>query len=309
VNPNAKLDIAGTLGQSYGNDTQTMLLHTKDFISDTVISGCLPATSATLISDISAGVAYSQGRRIVKIATSKTYTASKDTYVDLKGDGTYIFTEVVLAAAAPAIAADSIRLAKVVTDVDNITGVTDLRTVFGSAVTAAANIPDNALVRGDGGAKGVQLSTVLVSDAGEMTNPSQPAFQARPTAVQLDIAAGSDITIVFGTEIFDQGGDFASNTFTAPVGGRYMLIVDFDLRTLDTAATYYQGKIITSNRAYVQMFYANQFAADVSAFPFVISILADMDANDTAYATMRQEGGTAQADIQVNAHFTGHLVC
>uniref|UniRef100_A0A6M3IE19 Putative structural protein n=1 Tax=viral metagenome TaxID=1070528 RepID=A0A6M3IE19_9ZZZZ len=140
VNPNAKLDIAGTLGQSYGNDTQTMLLHTKDWISDTVISGCLPATSTTLISDISAGVAYSQGRRIVKVATSKTYTASKDTYVDLKGDGTYVFTEVLNAAAAPAIAANSIRLAKVVTDATAITSVADLRQLHKIFVNSSGRV-------------------------------------------------------------------------------------------------------------------------------------------------------------------------
>lgn len=128
------------LSQSYGNDTQTMALHTKDFISDTVISGCLPATSATLISDISAGVAYSQGRRIVKLVTSRTYTASKDTYVDLKGDGTYIFSEVLNAAAAPAVTADSIRLAKVVTDATAITSVADLRQLHKIFVDSSGNI-------------------------------------------------------------------------------------------------------------------------------------------------------------------------
>ena len=124
------IDISGALSQTYGKNTQTMLLHFKDLFSDYVKEGCLPATSANLTSDISAGVAYSQGRRVVKAVTSRTYTASKDTYVDLKGDGTYLYSEVANGAAAPAVAADSIRLAKVITDVDNITGVTDLRTLY-----------------------------------------------------------------------------------------------------------------------------------------------------------------------------------
>ena len=47
-----------------------------------------------------------------------------------------------------------------------------------SEVTAGANITDNAIVRGDGGGKGIQGSTALISDNGEMTNPSQPAFSA-----------------------------------------------------------------------------------------------------------------------------------
>ena len=40
------------------------------------------------------------------------------------------FSEVVLDAAAPSVAANSIRLAKVVTDADNITGVTDSRALY-----------------------------------------------------------------------------------------------------------------------------------------------------------------------------------
>jgi len=140
TNPGAKLEVIGTLSQSYGNDTQTMFLHTKDWISDTVITGLLPATSTTLASDISDGTAYSQGRRIVKATTSKTYTASKDTYVDLKGDGTYVFTEVLNAAAAPAIAVDSIRLAKAVTDATAITSVADLRQLHKIFVASSGNV-------------------------------------------------------------------------------------------------------------------------------------------------------------------------
>jgi len=136
TSPTLTTPLLNVPSQTYGNETQTMMLHSKDFLADNVISGCLPATSANLTSDISAGIAYSQGRRIVKAITSRTYTASVDTYVDLKGDGTYIFTEVANAAAAPAVAADSIRLAKVITSATAITAVADLRYFCKLATTA-----------------------------------------------------------------------------------------------------------------------------------------------------------------------------
>ena len=52
---------------------------------------------------------------------------------------------------------------------------------------------------------------------GHVTKPLQSAFLANPAAagaspVQNNISSGD--TITFGTEIFDQNGDFASNTFT-----------------------------------------------------------------------------------------------
>jgi hypothetical protein len=63
------------------------------------------------------------GIRLSINATSKTYTASKDTYVDLKNDGTYTYIEVALGAASPALTANSIRIAKVVTSGAAVTSV------------------------------------------------------------------------------------------------------------------------------------------------------------------------------------------
>ena len=97
-------------------------------LGEYIDSGLLPATSANLTSDISLGTAYVRGYRVRKDSvTSQTYTASKDTYVDISKIGVFTLTAVTNNAAAPAVAANSIRLAKVVTDGDNITSVSDLR--------------------------------------------------------------------------------------------------------------------------------------------------------------------------------------
>lgn len=91
-----------------------------------VYTGLTPPTSVSLTSITTAGTAYINGYRVAKGATSKTYTASKDTYVDLSQTGAYTYSEVTNGAAAPSVASNSARLAKVVTDGTTVVSVTDL---------------------------------------------------------------------------------------------------------------------------------------------------------------------------------------
>lgn len=100
-----------------------------DAINGTV-EGMTIATSANLNSTVTAGYAYVNLKRVDLIATAKLFTSSKDTYVDINETGTLIYTEVANGAAEPTLTSPNERLAKVVTDVDNITSVIDLRTVI-----------------------------------------------------------------------------------------------------------------------------------------------------------------------------------
>ena len=179
-------------------------------------------------------------------------------------------------------------------------------------VTSAANITEHSVVRGADEAKGVELSTVFISDAGELTNTSQPCFSVRPSAAQDDIAENSNVTIVFGTEIFDVGSDFASNVYTAPVTGKYQLNAAVVLKNLDTAATYYFIVLQTSNREYACWLDPTKFSGDIGYFTFSVSVLADMDANDTAYVFIYQEGsGVVQTDVDITmgrTYFNGALL-
>lgn len=90
-----------------------------------VYSGGVPADDTDLTSNISACVAYINGYRVSKAATSLTYTASRDNWVDLSQTGVYTITAVVVGAAEPSVAANSARLAKVTTDGTEITAITD----------------------------------------------------------------------------------------------------------------------------------------------------------------------------------------
>lgn len=91
---------------------------------DFIASGGVIAQTVGLTGSFSDIVYTINGRRYsVTGVANKAYTASKDTYVDIGTNGTVDYNEVVLGATAPTLAADHIRIAKVITDGTDITSV------------------------------------------------------------------------------------------------------------------------------------------------------------------------------------------
>ena len=149
-----------------------------------------------------------------------------------------------------------------------------------------------------------------IHSIGAVTKPLQPAFNVNNSdGQQANIAVGSLVTVAFGTERFDQNADFASNTFTAPVTGRYLLTYTLRLGAVDSASEYYLSRIATSNRNYSMLWDSNEFSSDQDYVFMTNTALADMDANDTATVIIYQNSGTQQTDVDDDSYFTGHLVC
>ena len=151
--------------------------------------------------------------------------------------------------------------------------------------------------------------TMQMNHLGSVSIPRQPAFQVKGSSVQSNIAAdNSFVAVAFGTEIFDLGGNFASNTFTAPVTGKYQMQVNVQLGNVDSASQYYFIRLATSNRNYDSILSVNQFNGDLSHLTLHLQILADMDVSDTALVQIVQQSGTAQTDIDALSNFSGFLV-
>jgi len=144
-----------------------------------------------------------------------------------------------------------------------------------------------------------------VDDSGHVTMPLQPCFAAVPTSSQTNITSGT--TIAFGTELHDLNGDFASNTFTSPVNGKYQLNVLLRLEQIDTAYSYFRVYLNTSNRQFEWLFDPN-FSADPDYFSVGFSICCDMDASDTATVSWEHGSGSNQVDIAGASTFSGFLV-
>lgn len=158
---------------------------------------------------------------------------------------------------------------------------------------------------------GGTTTAMTIDKDGHITKPLQSAFLVTKNATQSDIAESGLVTVTFETEIFDQNADFASNTFTAPVTGRYQLNATVRLQDLDVDAHYIYLYLVTSNRNYQSMVTLSSYDEDIEYLTLNIPVLADMDASDTAYVRLYLEGsGDVQVDVaQSESFFSGYLAC
>jgi hypothetical protein len=196
-----------------------------------------------------------------------------------------------------------------------ISSISELNNVAGSNTEIQYN---NSGVFGASSNLTFDGSTLTVtgdlSVAGNYTNSAQPAFQARKSANATNATGDNTAyTMTYDTERFDQGSDYNNSTytFTAPVTGKYQFNVQVLIAGLASAHTYGNIDIITSNRTY---FTQSPLESDVVATQTLeYSMLADMDAADTAYVTVRVSGSTKTVTVEGATdgtnHFTGYLVC
>ena len=141
-----------------------------------------------------------------------------------------------------------------------------------------------------GSAANALVTRMTIDEDGNVTTPAQPCFLAFNSVTDTNVTGnGTAATVDFDTEVFDQGADFATDTFTAPVTGRYLLTANVQLLGLTTAADSSSVSIITSNRTYR----GNRFDL-VSGYPdilgYTITVVADMDSADTATVSVTVAG-------------------
>jgi len=141
-------------------------------------------------------------------------------------------------------------------------------------------------------------SGIAVTANGEVTMSSQPAFASHNNANDGSATGdGTEVTVDMDVESFDQGSNFASDIFTAPVTGRYLLSAQIIVSNLASGHTNAKMKVVTSNRTYRREWnpYDN---IDVGTGSYkAMTIIADMDASDTAKINVSVTGGAKQITI------------
>lgn len=137
------------------------------------------------------------------------------------------------------------------------------------------------------------------------------SFLVKPSAAQTDmnLNGGSAVTVVWGTEVYDVNADFASNTFTAPVAGKYHFDILLVCEDQDVDFTDMNVNLDFSVRSDIK-YSLDPANGDVDADRFTLSfsITADMAAAETVSVTVDATGGADQVDISTDALWSGYLV-
>lgn len=189
-----------------------------DTTSDFVASGLIWAASAGLVGAMTSGRAYIGGKHINKSALTHTFAASKDTYVDLPSTAKHsnyddlTYTAVANGAASPALAAGSIRLAKVVTSGAAVTSVTT--SGFDSLGNAISKVSPVQSIIGYANVTATQAGITTLTDVTGLSDtvlvPSGRAVKIMALVHPISSATGNNIQIA----VLDGSTQLQLSTFT-----------------------------------------------------------------------------------------------
>ena len=198
-------------------------------LGDYTYSGHLPATDASLTSDISAGTSYVRGKRCATSATSHTYTATKDTWVYIDSNSTFQYQEVAVGAAQPSDPSNSLLLAKVTTSAAAITAVLDRRQLAPPNLRTYLNYRQGCIVSYD-----TNATIKVISGDIELGTNAAAGLRRNTTALTLTWAdldtgaeAGSTLYYVHAYPDSSNASNFAGkiSASTTPTGVSYSRMI------------------------------------------------------------------------------------
>lgn len=137
-----------------------------------------------------------------------------------------------------------------------------------------------------------------------------PAFFAYNSADDANQTGnGTVVTVDFDTEVFDVGGNFSGDTFTAPVAGKYLLTALVRFSSTTTAMSAFSLELVATGRTYSNVKNVNvESAGDLVTME--ITALVDMAAGDTAIVQAKISNGvgdtaTIKGGATALTYFTG----
>jgi len=149
----------------------------------------------------------------------------------------------------------------------------------------------------------VQGNITSTGNLGNQLNTTRTSFQVTRSSTVTDVTGdGTDYTIAWNNEVYDQGNNFASDTFTAAVTGKHIFNMNLFLQGLLVAHTSCQIYLLASNGQLQYLYNSNPFAASVSG-NLIVSGMAifNLTAADTVQAHVVVSGSTKVVDVQGSA--------
>ena len=188
----------------------------------------------------------------------------------------------------------------------------NLPTSDGSDGQALVTDGSGTLSFASAGVSGISSSSssnaIVIDSSGRVTLPLQPAFMATSGGPS-NFSRNTEVTVTFGSERFDIGTNFASNTFTAPITGKYLLQANVSFTDVQTGTNELQTKIVTSNHTYSDTFTPDHLLDASGSVNSTLSVVADMDASDTAVVKVIHSGGSdTTTDVNSVTTFSGCLI-
>ena len=155
-----------------------------------------------------------------------------------------------------------------------------------------------------------------IDSTGAITKPLQPCFLGLNGGNDT-VNNAADTTIAIDTEIFDLGGDVSSNTFTAPVTGKYFVHGAISLDAGSSSNTRFKNVImmLTCSNRKLKFGYNTIYTNEDDHMQINGSGVIDMDANDTfnlqVFASRQSGTGattTVGSSTDLRSGFGGYLL-
>jgi len=163
----------------------------------------------------------------------------------------------------------------------------------------------------------VATGTTVAAFASAPTGIITDQFKVRGAAQANITGDGTEYTVVFtNSEIYDAGGVFTTSTYTASVAGKAHLHALVEAGPFASGHTRLLMRIETSNRHYTlwdcnPYSVTNDGGSGSSSYNrWQGSIIADMDASDTAIVVLYVAGSTKVIDLSAtdDCQFSGYLI-
>lgn len=155
-------------------------------------------------------------------------------------------------------------------------------------------------------------NVMSITTGGAMSRPLHPCFLATKGTTQTNVTGdGTSVTVSYTTEVFDQSSSYdATDTFTAPVTGRYFFVAAVRADQLTVASTNYQLQFTATSGTLFNTFMNASSAQTSGLIIFNASAIINMTAADTCKVTFITSGITKVVDLTTpDAYFGGFLIC